>query len=507
MSAASIVVATQLTIGICGFALQPVWAQSTASSPTASNLFRVPPGDREFRGWLTKLNLRKPPAWSRVWQRALGMGASLEPFLAGDLNVEAETGPRLVLTGAYFLAARRADVVYLGNLTKGPKDRQRFMALFAHALGPEHPTGAAALVLEANRTPVSPLEQVAVCMAIARFVDRRVLPKFTQRPREVGVLAAALYCMPNQRVAWIEQRIKRVAAGGHEHLVWRGYLLGDGGSAAVERDRLKLALAVVRRRDGAPAADKEAAWYLAHARNAASLGAEVDGLSLELRLLLAHSKRFRSHILRKSAVPRSTQPESLQRRFVTLHVRWGALAKVQQALTEWKKLHVFASAEHRRALGLAVAWRLLTMTPAEAAAARLDTDWFTDPLVRSWLMASRGETVDKSNLGTPVDDLNRAVRLFVDNQLPRDRAAAILERELWRNGTHPGLAGLELHRQLLGELLIDGLAGTRFVESPRKPYIADGLERGEPVFQVAHELFKFIRGEEPWSMHEHRLQN
>jgi hypothetical protein len=106
----------------------------------------------------------------------------------------------------------------------------------------------------------------------------------------------------------------------------------------------------------------------------------------------------------------------------------------------------------------------------------------------------------------------------VASKLSRQLGAEALEHASWRDGpdgretaggSNPGLSGLELHRQFLGELLIDGCrsAGKNFVDSGRKPYMAGGPGRTDGVFQVAYELFKFIRREEPWSLREHRLQN
>ena len=110
--------------------------------------------------------------------------------------------------------------------------------------------------------------------------------------------------------------------------------------------------------------------------------------------------------------------------------------------------------------------------------------------------------------------LQRAFHAARSRRLSPARFAEILEEALWRSGSgeygaHPGLVGLELHRQFLGELLIDGSpsAGTMFVSSGRRPHVAKKLNRNDEFFTVAFELFKFNRQEEPWALREYRLEN
>ena len=51
--------------------------------------------------------------------------------------------------------------------------------------------------------------------------------------KDPGALAAALYCWPGQPREWIDTRLRRISAGLHAGLVWRGYLLGRGGATSV----------------------------------------------------------------------------------------------------------------------------------------------------------------------------------------------------------------------------------------------------------------------------------
>jgi hypothetical protein len=516
LSKSALMVAAQVTIGMWSVSLQPVWAQATAGE-----LFRVAPEDQAYRDWLTGNYLLTTNGWHRIWRRSLDMGASLAPFLRQELERAKNREHQLVLTGAYSLATRYPHAVLLGRKITERTVRDRFMALFTLAVGPRHGEGSKALTDFLGRRGLTALEQIAACLALARIADRPALPRqFTDKTRDPGVLAGALYCRPDRRMKWIAGRVKRSGAKGHRDLVWRGYLLGDSCNGDADRDRLELAVGVLRGEDDLPLVRREAAWYLAHSSAASSVLDRIPfrSLPLDLRLLLSHSKAFRSVILSLRSSPQATADKVLQRRWFALYSRSAPLRSLRKALVRWKDLSICRPVDVKNSIGLALARRLMLMTAKDAEAAGLDIDWLFKTGAGPWLRVARGEKVEappRAAIDTPLD---RAFRLVVASKLSRQLGAEALEYASWRDGpdgretaggSNPGLSGLELHRQFLGELLIDGCrsAGKNFVDSGRKPYMAGGPGRTDGVFQVAYELFKFIRREEPWSVREHRLQN
>jgi hypothetical protein len=506
---APIILATQVAIGIWGASLQPVWAQSTAS-----DLFRVAPRDQEYGRWLTESFGSAANGWRGIWRRSVDMGATLAPFLDQELEDDKDREHRLVLTGAYSLAAQNPHSVLLGKKFAGRK-RYRFMVMFALALGPRHGEGSKAFLRDIDWKRLNELEQVVVCMALARLEDRGPLPKHVvDKTKSPGVLAAALYCRPGRRRAWVKNRTRRLE---HQDLVWRGYLLGDSCSEPADGDRTALALAVLGRERAAPAVMREAAWYLARSSSPASVldGLQPSKLPLDIRLLLCHSKPFRGKLLALQSTPPVSVDNTLQRRWFALYSRFAPMPALRRALVEWQRLTIFKNdVDVQRAIGLALAERLMRMPPKDTRSLGLEVDWLMGTDVGPWLRLGMGESV--SELEGEVHDvgLRRVLKLMIAGRLPRARAAAELHLASWRDGpagkeatnaSNPGLMGLELHRQLLGELVIDG-AG-RFVDSGREPYKAAGLGRSDTAFEVAIELFKFIRREEPWSAREHRLPN
>jgi hypothetical protein len=480
--------------------LQPLWAQATAAE-----LFRVPDGDRQFRKWISDTARAEPTGWREVWRRSRAMGECLAPFLRHALITENNPRQRLVLTGANLLATADARSILLHDQI-ADRPRYRIMAELALALGPRQSGEGLELQRRIKRAG-SPLEQVTACMALSRFADRQALPSGVfEKAKDSGILAAALYCSPVQSRAWIEGRLRRFAAVEYSGLVWRGYLLGARRAGTADKQRRELAQEVLRdARRGLLAA---AAWYLAGDPGAMLSDAELLAQPLGTRLLLARSAGLRARLVR-AADPglRGTADRVELRRWAVLLVRSAPMARIAAALRQWQD-ELSRDPELRGAVCLGLAWRLATQELATAAASGLALGKLDETVYGPWLQLARGVERTGGAVRFTAPELVRAYPLARAGRLSRAGLADLLDAALWRTGDHPALAGLDLHRQFLGEVAIDGSeeAGTRFANPMgREVYIAKGLSREDNLFKVAFELFKFIRQSEPWSRAEYRL--
>lgn len=489
--------------------LQPVRAQTTGSG-----LFRVEAGNPPSHDWMSRNLRRGIEGWPRVWQRALDMGESLAPFLASELGKEKDWERRLVVIGAYSVAARRPhDVVLHRRVFASERVRVRAMALIALALGPRQPGECRELQRFLDSSRLSPLEQVATCLALARFDRTPVLPKSVlSKARDPGVLAAALYCRPDRTRTWIEKSIRPDSESQFTHLVWRGYLLGTIDRGIADKDRLALAIDTLQ--SSSSADDRllqAAAFYLAHAKEPVALkDRDVSSQPKAIQLLLCHAPNVRSKILSAApSPPRMTVDELVPRRWFVLYSRWAPIDSLAQAVKGWRTASICRDPKMRRAISLAIAWRLSRLDESAAARAAQRIDWFGEGDVPAsmWIRVAGGETTTGETHNPTDPHLARAYPLAVNGQLARSAMADVLEAALWRDGSHPGHAGLDLHRQFLGELFIDGSrrANTKFAKG--RPYRASGLGRENEFFRVAYEFYKFIRQTEPWTLREYRLRN
>jgi len=194
-----------------------------------------------------------------------------------------------------------------------------------------------------------------------------------------------------------------------------------------------------------------------------------------------------------------------------LFVRFGSWSDVVEALTVWDGVERFQKdASLRTSIGLALGWRLFSMSAEEAAAARPEIGRMVDTPAGVWLQLALGDTRTAATSHAGFEGLARAYPMAEAGRLPRPSVARLLEAALWHEGGHPGRAALDLHRQLQAELVIDGSAASGEGYAQRRGvqvYTAKGVARSDsPLFLVANELYRFIRREEPWSLREHRLR-
>lgn len=434
------------------------------------------------------------------------MGECAAPFLADALRTERDQTRTMLLIGAYGLATRRPAEVLL-HLAR-PKERKdrRLVALLLLAMAPRQAGSGSELGRLLDRG--SPLDRVGAALALSRF-ETTELPDagFFDRERDVGAFAAGVYCRPVLRRGELEARVRRFEGTGHESLIWRAYLLGR---AVKSVDAERRAVAVERLTDpGARPGRLEAACCLARDPNATLTEDQLRAAPLELKVLLCGSPLLRARILRSAELElRGMAEKTLQRRFLVLVARCAPGDRLREALAAWKEHAEFREERTRSAVWLALAWRVLAQ-PAASRPFDLATLGLR-PDEGRWLRWALGGGVDAAARQEIDPELGRAFPLATSGRLQRVDVAAAVEAALWRLGVHPGLAELEVHRQLLAELLIDGsqVAGTRFAEVSRKaPYVAKGLLRDDAAFRIAHELFKFIRREEPWALREHRLRD
>jgi len=498
-----------VNIGILAVALQPIRAQSTAAE-----LSQIDPGDAELSRWVTDQARTGPGGWQVIWQRFLGMGGCAEEFVGSGLLSEKDRKLRLVLTGAYLVTTRRHVGTLLHRKIAARQHPDRIMAMFALALGPPQ-AGPDKLLADWLKRAKSPLEQVAACLALARFGATAALPDAVLgKTRDAGVLAAGLYCQPSKSEAWVKGRLSQWSARGegeHAHLVWRAYLLGDSSPKSADADRRQLALRILQ--DPGHKALREAAYFLARDGRVAVADDDLLGQAVETRLYLAVSPDLRRRLLRNADTRlRGTTSDLLLRRWWALFTRFAPMDAVLKALSEWGAVDRFKRDESlRTSIGLALAWRLFRLPEVEAVALSPDISQMIDTAAGAWLQLALGKARTASTSHAAFADLARAYPLADQGRLSRSRIADLLEAALWREGGHPARALVDLHRQLQAELMIDGSAASgegyaqvRGVET----YVAKGVSRGDsPLFTIANEFYRFIKRTEPWSMQEYRFEN
>src|SRR5690606_23732319 len=157
---------------------------------------------------------------------------------------------------------------------------------------------------------------------------------------------------------------------------------------------------------------------------------------------------------------------------------------------------------------LALAWRAFAV-PSERDAIRPLVRHFSSIPEYRWLLLAVGQEGGTAAPDDAQAPLAAALAHARSGRLSAADCADLMSCTLWERHLQPGSAALDVERQFLGELLLDGSpsAGTRFVGSERSPYIAKGLGREDIFFKIAYELFKFVRRTEPWTRLEHRLRS
>lgn len=493
-----------LSIGILASTLQPVRAQSTAAE-----LSQIDTGDAKLARWVSTQSQLKAAGWQLIWQRFHGMGECGERFVASRLLEENHPELRLVLTGAYLLVTRSHQTTLLDRRIAERHHRDRIMSMFALSLGPRQAGDGRVLVRWLKRAK-TPLEQIAGCLALARCEEPGSLPdRVVGKAKDIGVLAAALYCQPAQGVAWIKTRVAQLRGHQeHAHLVWRGYLLGEKSSKPADKDRRQLALQILQ--DADRTVLPEAAYFLAHDGEVSLLDEDILDQPLAIKLQLAALPKFRVRLLRNVDIRiRGTTSDILSRRWWSLFIRFAPIHAVVKALEEWQAVaHFKRDQALRTSIGLALAWRLFASSAEAVDALDLEITPLIDTPAGAWLQLALGRARTASISHQGFADLARAYPLAVDNRLPRMRIADLLESALWREGGHPARAGIDLHRQLQAELMIDGkeeFVGSFDRAQGFQPYKAKGPP-DQSLFLVATQLFRFIRREEPWSMKELRSE-
>ena len=498
-----------LIIGISALGLQPVRAQSSAVELT-----QIDAGDIALGRWVANQSRLGSEGWQVIWQRFLAMGACADHFVGSGLLAEKDRKLRLVLAGACLVTTGHPEKTLFHRRIASRQHSDRIMSMMVLALGPRQPGDGKNLAAWVKRAK-SPLEEVAGCLALARFPKHAAaLPDaVAAKAKDAGVLAAALYCHPARSVAWVRDRTTHWSSRdqqAHAHLVWRGYLLGSSVSKPADEDRRKLAREALQtaRRDVLP----EAAYFLGRDGGVPLLDKDILQQPVEIKLHLAANPKFRERLLRNVDIRlRGTTSDLLLRRWWSLFSRYAPMDSVVTALQQWRTVQRFQEDDFlRTSIGLSLAWRLFSAPPVDTTALQAEIGPMTETAAGVWLELALGQKRTAAIAHQGFEDLAQAYPLASTGRLPHARIGKLLEAALWREGGHPRRMAVDLHRQWQAELLIDGNAapGGGYAQArSAEIYTAKGVARGDsPLFLVANQFFRFICRQEPWSLQEYRLE-
>jgi hypothetical protein len=374
---------------------------------------------------------------------------------------------------------------------------ERVLAAMVLALGPRRARPVPGLWATCQGPTKEPdqLLAVAIRLAAARFpgTAAEAPTTFSDDP---GVAAAAAFAgLPIS--LQVTARLLR-QDGGHATLFWRGALLGEAWRFAADGTpptHLDFATELLARRDD----------RLEHVRGAAILlraraqRLDATGPPPDWRLLqLAASPLVDQPALRlwlgPVRQPRDDQPERLAVAYALLHPV-DAIVAARDAWANDPRI--------RRPLALALSLRL-----AGGSSQRIDVEV---PDLPEWAFvrwASGGAFGNAASFGDA--RLDALAQLIAAGRASPAAARATLEATLWRWRCHPGIGIWEQERLLVRDLLLGGSnpGGGRYLASVRRDqrYFPTGLDRGDPFFDVAVELYEFLAVPRPPVPSEYRLR-
>ena len=482
--------------------------RGAAQEKTSAAIVAVSKNDPAFGKRLNNLFKINAPDWAEGFELALGMGESVVPPLAHKLITEKNQERRLLWIAAYGLAARAPQKFYASLRLKGA---ERSLAMFALAIGPIQADGETSVrrMLAANADAA---EVIATCLALARFEDRtQGVPKKLLASQDPGELGSALYVNPSMSPQEIKGRLAGMRAkSAHVDLVWRGYYLATARTVAEERalpGRREAALAALA--SAASKTRKAAALLLARGGAGHKLTEEViQGLDDETAVILALSPAMRPQLRTAGRLPPEPSPtqsrDEIRRRQVVLFACSAPLPALHRAIAKWPK----TCSDLMDEICLALAFRISkNARDRKALAGTLDklgradggSGAFTEAGL--WLRLAQHLALPANVSRTA--GLSRPLRLAFRGALSDTVRANVVERILWKRGSHPGLSGLELHRAFVFDLL---LAHAEAAGGQPEPYVPKGmLATGNDFLQVVNRLFKFVSTREPWALREYRL--
>lgn len=472
---------------------------SSGQSPSGGRPW-IAPTDRRFQERFQELLLDEPTRDLTLgWTYAEEIGRPVAPLLWGLLDAErSNVERRLALLVAALVADGPTSDQRLFALLDRPKPllAERAMASLWIALGPARARpmpGALQRLIGPNKEPED-LLAVAARLAAARYrVDPQASPVL--HAKDPGLLAAAAFAgLPVGKT--VAQRLWRgeVRHGG---LFRRGAMLGAAradGAGGLSEALSDYAAAVLAGTDARRGGERGAAVLLLARHDA--LGAALATLDWELLRLAVSQPQSAASLrsrLRPTPFARDPMPGLLAAAYA-----WNApVADVMARASQWGNEPLV-----RGALAVALAARLCTMPKPPAVEQQLD---FAEWSFVSW--ASTGTYSRPSRLEDARLEVFAAV--LAQGRATKASARAELELALWRWGSHPGLGPWELERQLIRDLLLVGSrAGGKYrAEVPSHlRYFPTGLDRDDPFFDIAVELYEFTGRRARGVPAEHRLR-
>lgn len=490
-------------LALIGTALLP--AQRALGQIPAESVAALSVDDGAIRGRFTQLLLE---ARTHDLAAGFGLARSLGPATAPllwDLHAGEKSNARRRIT--VLAAAILADGV-LGDervLSALDGDRvqldERLMTCFVLSLGPMRSRAQPQLwnrVYGTNKQEPVPLLQVVGLLASARFPGAgAAAPTANLRDGDPGVAAAAVYAGAAVPARLVQQFWHRDPPA-HAPLVWRATFLAalnQGGDSVVSDAQLVARARDVLQVSGEVYATARAAAALVLGRaRAFDRDVRPDWKVLQL---LAADRRAAATIqpwLSASPQPLADDPA----RLAVEYVMSRSIETVLADRAAWS-----GAASIRSHVAVALAWRLL------GEEGQKPVDWSVTGLPEWYFVrwASGAQPQKDMTIADPV--LEQAATLAVDGRLPREAGRRLLEEALWRWGSHPGLGLWQAQREFVRDLVVAGsLPGNRYQIGLRdhERYVPGGLRHEDDFFDIAVEVYEFLRERVPPIPEECRLR-
>lgn len=481
--------------------------------------YRFPDTDRGLREQFAAIARASASEWEKGWELSHGMGRAVAPLLRRLLKEEPNPHHRMLHSATLALALGRVGAerdlrLILGRRGAGRRagrNGEQVMGALILALGPPQDAVAGRELQRQLAQAQKPIDKVATLLGLCRCdAPRADVYRELGRIRDPGVLAAALYCQPVNSPGELRKLVDRGDIVRHQDLSWRGCLLSPS-ATTTDRDAWRVHAQQVLAKAELPGRLEAAALIGADPGKLAIRDAELSRLPFDLLLLLAADPGLRQRILGgrlrpQAHLPPTRLPLQLRHRWLVLFSCFAPIERLLGARTDWERDPSYRSAQARGFLALSLAWRVLRQ-PEERARLRPFLDVCAGCPESAWLRAALAEPGADPPEGeqSPGDAELRALRR---GRMDPARAMQVIEQRLWRQGVHPGRAAQALHRQFLGELLLDdaGRTGYRFTPVSVEAYRPEGLDRNDPLFVRALEFFKFVTREEIWGPGRFRLR-
>jgi len=236
----------------------------------------------------------------------------------------------------------------------------------------------------------------------------------------------------------------------------------------------------------------------------------LQKLDDETVVILALSPPLRARLLqagRISPEPSPTQGrDEIRRRQVVLFACSASLQALQRSIPKWPR----TCADLMDDICLALTIRLSRNEEDRAAlAGTLEELGLREGGDRAlseagiWLRLAQHKDLTSGTHRVPAATLSRPLQLALRGAIPDGVRSNVVERILWKRGSHPGLSGLEVHREFVSDLLLAHAAAT---PSQRDPYVPKGmLAAGNDFVHILTRVFQFLTTREPWGLREYRL--